>query len=1215
MAAAAPPAATPTPTPTPARRDSAALLCAQLEAIFSPSLDPALVAAIAYEPGQTFDQASQILSQLLPEEGEEGDQQHNSDDHIQQQQSVSPPPSTSAASSSSAGAAAGAGQQQQLPDADSASHSSPNSSFPPTPTLSTVSASSITEAQLRDLLDHWEAEGAIIPADDDPLLNLTDEETDQKQQQQATATSPSSSPKLKTKKLKRRQSPPAKLDLYDSAADTASFNHEDDLDPTISFLAHAFPRLSPALLASTLASHKGNLTRTLDDLVTTQLLADDPGLLRSSATQLDDEDEKRQRQRQQRKEAAASASGGLDLDQLAQGTRALSLAGKKNRSARRRAADQAAVLSSGLLSPSSSSSSSSMGRTRSAGTIVRLGDVRQGGGGSSSSSNGAGNTAGSNASHHTRAESGWKDPKDRLAVAIPAHLLLDMAEASTKSGSTASLPNTPFRSTFDSANAEDHIDDDGDDAATTRELLDEERRLAIEEALAQVDASKVVTQRAAKQQQQLRTTGRTRADEPALAETSTWLLTSSILSQLVLLLRPIPFASPAAAAEASGRKVKKKRKREPNPPLFSEAEASAAHARASFVLPRTLHALIERSAEAHDSFHRARLAPSAHGTAATGGGGGVAAGESEWEAEKSIAADFELDELACTLASLGGGSAARAKMALKATGGRAEDGGDPDAALDLLQLWDAVERQFGSASGSPVGGLSAEDARALGIGGAEGEEEVVWTDVVRPPRRSAVRRFLAEEGGGAMGDEDHTGADVEDEHVYELDDEPARRTASGGRRLPLHDSPDAIDVHALPTLAQAARIASTRKAAQALSAQRRSVQTAASVLKRDPVLNMSPAAAAQHARDAIARERLAHARRGAAVVLPASAAAVGMPTMGDDGLADEGEFGGGGAGVGELSLAARRQRALDRLDYASRMETEYREKRREALRKAGTAFRGAGGAGSSYVLTSAGLKDRAEIPGSATYFGQPEPAPAPSPPSALQTRTQRSTPLLTPGPSSARSALASHGASLTPSSTKALRGSAAFYFADEARRLDAKARSWGLKAAQALVEERKLAHASSYGSRVGPGAERNVIDLHLLTTGEALAVVKEEIDKWWWSTPRGASSTSSSSSSASRPAAAPSSSASTRTQPTQLDGYGFRPLPTPYIGFGPGPLHIITGIGKHSRGNVAVLRPAVCGWLKRGGWEFEEDAPRGRIVVKGFRGTAGMGTGMGATRR
>ncbi|KAE8239890.1 hypothetical protein A4X06_0g7991, partial [Tilletia controversa] len=489
---------------------------------------------------------------------------------------------------------------------------------------------------------------------------------------------------------------------------------------------------------------------------------------------------------------------------------------------------------------------------------------------------------------------------------------------------------------------------------------------------------------------------------------------------------------------------------------------------------------------------------------------------------------------------------------------------------------------FGAA-GAGVGMWDGEEKRE--------EEEKPWTEVVKPIRRSAVRQFLETEEAAAKKKRGGNQIVTEEVHGDDHDAEDEEDDSDEGEEEEEERS-SIIDVYALPTLAQAAHIASTRKAAQALSAQRRTIQTAASVLKRDPVLGLSPAAAAQQARDAIARERLAHARRGAAIVLPASATAIGF---GDDdfGAEDEGED-------GVMSLGARRRRALERLDYASRMETEYREKRRDALRKASSAWRGISSSSSSAYPTAVlplGMpRDRAEVPGSATYFGLPEARPKfPTTPNT----NGFSTPVPPSIPSSA--------ASLAPSSTKALRGSAAWYYADEARRLDAKARSWGLKAAQALVEERKLAHAasallpsSSYSVGVRK-AERNVIDLHLLTTGEALAVVKEEIDKWWWSTPRGAASTLTS---GFTPAPASSSSSTPRTTASSASagGYGFRPLPAPYVGFGPGPLHIITGIGKHSRGNVAVLRPAVCGWLKRGGWDYEEDAPRGRIVVKGFKG-------------
>ncbi|CAD6909261.1 unnamed protein product, partial [Tilletia laevis] len=87
---------------------------------------------------------------------------------------------------------------------------------------------------------------------------------------------------------------------------------------------------------------------------------------------------------------------------------------------------------------------------------------------------------------------------------------------------------------------------------------------------------------------------------------------------------------------------------------------------------------IGRSAEVYDSYNRSLLKASTEG-------------DGEWAKEKAIAAAFDLDELALTIAALAGIEAGstdnRAKMALKATGGRSEEGGDPDAALDLLELW------------------------------------------------------------------------------------------------------------------------------------------------------------------------------------------------------------------------------------------------------------------------------------------------------------------------------------------------------------------------------------------------------------------------------------------------------------------------------------------------------------------------------------------------
>ncbi|KAE8221051.1 hypothetical protein CF326_g8635, partial [Tilletia indica] len=616
-------------------RDPAGLLCAQLEAIFCPALDPALVAAIAYEPHQSFDQASQILSQLVPD-----------DDPLPPL--VQPAPSSPSPSSHSQPSSPIIKEEEHTPASDP-----------------------ISETQLHDLLDQWEAQGAIsIPADDDPLLNLTDEESDpQHKDQLPTSPLQKHSPKLSPQ---RSTSPPSDSISPTQQGKDEPLTDESENDSTLPFLLHAFPRLSPHLLSSILASNNGNLTTTLDELITAQLIADDPGLQQSELPPPPPS-------HQGKKE-----KGGLDLDQLALGTRALALGGEGGKKKERKVEGE------------------SMARTRSAGPLVRLGDVRQRGGGDS-----VGNER--RKMKDLVGEAGWKDPKDRLALAIPAHLLQETSSTSSSS-STSSLPNTPFRSTFDLAS------DEG---------VQDERRRAIDDAVrTQIDMRKIASRNT-----NTSSSRRTLPEQP-LAETSTWLLTSSVLSQLIHLLRPIPFSSPSAAA------LKQKRRRR-NPPLFSEVEANAVHARSSFHLPRTLGRLIGRSAEVYDSFHRSLL---------NSAGDGKGEGEGEWAREKAIAAAFDLDELSLTIAALAGvvdgeSQENRAKMALKATGGRAEEGGDPDAALDLLELWSGVESQFG---GAATGGDLWERERR-----EREEEEKPWTEVVKPIRRSAVRQFLESEEAAA----------------------------------------------------------------------------------------------------------------------------------------------------------------------------------------------------------------------------------------------------------------------------------------------------------------------------------------------------------------------------------------------------------------------------------------------------------------------------------
>ncbi|UZJ56634.1 hypothetical protein CBS101457_005954 [Exobasidium rhododendri] len=149
--------------------------------------------------------------------------------------------------------------------------------------------------------------------------------------------------------------------------------------------------------------------------------------------------------------------------------------------------------------------------------------------------------------------------------------------------------------------------------------------------------------------------------------------------------------------------------------------------------------------------------------------------------------------------------------------------------------------------------------------------------------------------------------------------------------------------------------------------------------------------------------------------------------------------------------------------------------------------------------------------------------------------------------------------------SKQLRGAAAWVYADEARRLDAKARAFSLKAAQATVRHRMMAN-QSYVSGASSSSNNNssnnnntkrssdVVDLHGLTVHQSLSITKEALSAWW----------------------SRSSSGSVH------------------------PLYIITGVGRHSAGNVAVIRPAILKMLQRDGWIVSEQR-EGQIAVKGLR--------------
>lgn len=141
---------------------------------------------------------------------------------------------------------------------------------------------------------------------------------------------------------------------------------------------------------------------------------------------------------------------------------------------------------------------------------------------------------------------------------------------------------------------------------------------------------------------------------------------------------------------------------------------------------------------------------------------------------------------------------------------------------------------------------------------------------------------------------------------------------------------------------------------------------------------------------------------------------------------------------------------------------------------------------------------------------------------------------------------------------------AAFYYADEARKLEAKSRAWSLRAAEELVALRRIeggrrAGDASFGgtgaSSSSSGGGGGAIDLHGVTVREALSIVGQELNNWW-------------------------------SRPTS-------------VGSRKEAMTIITGAGRHSPNQVAILTPSVARYLQREGWRAEVDRTRGVITVRG----------------
>lgn len=115
----------------------------------------------------------------------------------------------------------------------------------------------------------------------------------------------------------------------------------------------------------------------------------------------------------------------------------------------------------------------------------------------------------------------------------------------------------------------------------------------------------------------------------------------------------------------------------------------------------------------------------------------------------------------------------------------------------------------------------------------------------------------------------------------------------------------------------------------------------------------------------------------------------------------------------------------------------------------------------------------------------------------------------------------------------------------QAREYKEIADEWAVKAAKASIQSRS-------------SLSENVIDLHYLTSQEALAVATDSVNKWWSKRPIN------------------------NNQLLKL-----------------GPLVFITGIGLHSTGKQPILFPQVARMLENQGWNIERQQSRGCIIVKG----------------
>ncbi|KAF1802568.1 hypothetical protein FB192DRAFT_1378725 [Mucor lusitanicus] len=130
-------------------------------------------------------------------------------------------------------------------------------------------------------------------------------------------------------------------------------------------------------------------------------------------------------------------------------------------------------------------------------------------------------------------------------------------------------------------------------------------------------------------------------------------------------------------------------------------------------------------------------------------------------------------------------------------------------------------------------------------------------------------------------------------------------------------------------------------------------------------------------------------------------------------------------------------------------------------------------------------------------------------------------------------------------------GGIAFFYSDNARQIDSRAKDWNMRAARATVRGHRLRQNDDH-----------LLDLHGLTIAEAQVLVREGLNQWY-----------------------------SRSQ-MQSSRLQFKPL------------KIITGVGKHSQYGESKLLPSTLKILKKEGWLYDMPNP-GCIYVKGIKPTNG----------